>query len=126
MECLQSPSRWEKKIRSGASTALLATYFATSYAQSFLPNVNDGCLAGGLYLGSRSHMPPSHAAAWSLGCAFSAELAQGVGILPGTYDTKDLVAYALGVAVAYAADRWFSRKAPTLESRLSESNTLKT
>jgi hypothetical protein len=68
-------------------------------------NLSDVLLTGGLYFINRSlGLSKKLSALGSLGWMCAGEIAQGIGVLPGTYDPKDFAAIAIGTGIAVGWD----------------------
>jgi hypothetical protein len=52
---------------------------------------------------------PEHRAAINVVLYSTAEIAQRVGLYPGTFDPKDFLAYGLGIGLAYTAEKLSER-----------------
>ena len=57
------------------------------------------------------------------GCCTAFEFAQYIGIKSGTFDTKDIVAYAIGTTIAVGLDLLLDKKASKLEKMLNLTNS---
>ncbi|MBU4502773.1 MAG: hypothetical protein KKA79_09330 [Nanoarchaeota archaeon] len=80
-------------------------------------NLNDSFLIGAYYFSLRAGpIKRSHAALATFCLATLSEFGQYVGVFNGTFDPKDIAAYAVGVGVALGIDHLIEKKKDNLES----------
>ena len=87
------------------STAAMGGYLLSTNG-----NVSDLLLTGSLYFINRMFgFSKKTSALASAGWMAAGEIAQGLGLLPGTYDPKDLLAIAAGTGLAIGTDALITR-----------------
>ncbi len=92
-----------------------------SYLLATNGNLTDVFLTAGVYFANRMlGLPRKFSAIGAAGAVCAGELAQKFGLLPGTYDPKDLAAAAVGAGLALGADKLISKIRENKEGGLVE------
>lgn len=82
------------------TTAAMGSYILANNG-----NLTDVFLTGGVYFANRMFgLSKLSSAIGAAGAVCAGELAQKLGLLPGTYDPKDFIAAAIGAGLALGID----------------------